>query len=269
VSLRRQRGPISRCAKRNAAAFTLIDVLVTSAVIAILIGILLPSLSGAQENARRLVCRSNVRQIGLGMVMYADDHNGRLPTSQFIAESRMSRGPIVAQPQNLLTLRLAESARENALTQSAGGLDGIGLLYDTYLSSPKIYFCPSHRGMYNYSAMADAWNDPSLEVVGNYHYRGLGPAGRVSGTDDQQRFTPYLYDIDPARSSLLADGMREVTDYNHRDGLNYFRADLTAQWFSDHENQMKDCLAPDKDSATDSGRTNRAWQLIDAASEPK
>jgi len=267
--LRIQRGSFSRCAKRNASAFTLIDVLVTSAVIAILIGILLPSLSGAQENARRLVCRSNVRQIGLGMVMYADDHNGRLPASQFITDNRTSRGPIVSQPQNLLTLRIAESSRENALMPSAGGLDGIGLLYDTYLSSPKIYFCPSHRGMYNYSAMAEAWNDPSLEVIGNYHYRGLGPAGRPAGRDSEQRYTSYLYDIDPARSSLLADGMREVTDYNHRDGLNYFRADLTSQWFSDHENQMIDCLAPDKESATDSSRTTRAWELIDAAAEPK
>ncbi|MFN9992774.1 MAG: type II secretion system protein, partial [Phycisphaerales bacterium] len=148
--MRLQRGSFSRCARRNASAFTLIDVLVTSAVIAILIGILLPSLSGAQENARRLVCRSNVRQIGLGMVMYADDHNGRLPTSQFITENRLSRGPVVAQPQNLLTLRIAEPSRESSFMPAAGGLDGIGLLYDTYLSSPKIYFCPSHRGSYNY-----------------------------------------------------------------------------------------------------------------------
>ena len=71
-------------ASRARSAFTLIDLLVSIAVMAILIGIMLPSITSAHEAARRVACRSNGRQIGLGLVMYANDHDGRLPSSVFL-----------------------------------------------------------------------------------------------------------------------------------------------------------------------------------------
>ena len=59
--------------------FTLIELLVVVAIIAVLIAILLPSLSKAREQTRRVVCASNLRQMGIAMRMYADDENGHLP----------------------------------------------------------------------------------------------------------------------------------------------------------------------------------------------
>jgi prepilin-type N-terminal cleavage/methylation domain-containing protein len=53
--------------------FTLIEVLVVIALIAVLVGILLPSLAGSRGSARTAACLSNLRQLGMGWTMYADD----------------------------------------------------------------------------------------------------------------------------------------------------------------------------------------------------
>jgi prepilin-type N-terminal cleavage/methylation domain-containing protein/prepilin-type processing-associated H-X9-DG protein len=62
-------------------AFTLIELLVVIAIIAMLAAILFPVFASSKVSAKKAVCASNMRQIGLGLQMYADDYDGRLPSS--------------------------------------------------------------------------------------------------------------------------------------------------------------------------------------------
>ncbi len=64
---------------KKGSGFTLIELLVVIAIIAILAAILFPVFGRARENARRSSCQSNLKQIGLGMMQYTQDHDERFP----------------------------------------------------------------------------------------------------------------------------------------------------------------------------------------------
>jgi prepilin-type processing-associated H-X9-DG protein len=66
----------------------LIELLVVIAIIGILAGLLMPALANAKGRARQTSCSSNLHQIGMAMMMYADDHEGRFPGSMHDAAGR-------------------------------------------------------------------------------------------------------------------------------------------------------------------------------------
>ncbi len=67
-------GPVHR----TRSAFTLIELLVVIAIIAILAALLLPALTKAKSKAQGIQCLSNLKQLQLAHIMYADDFNGNL-----------------------------------------------------------------------------------------------------------------------------------------------------------------------------------------------
>ncbi|MDB5297035.1 MAG: putative major pilin subunit, partial [Phycisphaerales bacterium] len=83
---------------RSRPGFTLVELLVVIGIIALLVGILMPTLSAVQREGRKTVCMSNLRQIGMGVTLYVDHHKGKYPRSPALP----SVNPYNLQPATVL-----------------------------------------------------------------------------------------------------------------------------------------------------------------------
>jgi prepilin-type N-terminal cleavage/methylation domain-containing protein len=121
----------SVCGAGKANGFSLIELLVVMATLALLIAILLPALSQARYQARRAACAANLRQIGVAIHLYADDFDDTIP---FGPAGR----PITGSNFYTVTGNVT-----SLLSLEDGAPVGLGLLLKDYLShQPKVMFCP-------------------------------------------------------------------------------------------------------------------------------
>lgn len=260
--------------KIPARAFSLIDMLVSIAVMGVLISILLPSLTHAQEAARRVKCASNTRQIGLSIQAYAYEHQDLLPPllnaqSSSSSTSRIASGGPVAQaayrPEGMnhwsndsMYVRWATSSAPTT-GRSTSVWDGIGLLFTRdFLDVPEVVYCPSHHGRHSFEAYAAAWSTGEGTIASNYQYR-------------MPRESRHLSTLSP-RISFLADGLQTRTDYNHVRGNNFLRADLAVLWYEDVNGVLSNSLPQDGEDGVandgsggggDGNTSSTAWEVFD------
>ncbi len=127
-------------------AFTLIELLVVIAIIAILAALLLPALASAKEKSKRIACLSNLKQVGLGLTLYTDNNDQKLPTA-------LNYGARPNQPGT-------DAPATVRFTDMYGGVPK-----DLNLSSPRVFWCPS-----------DKFNAPTNGIIttnsfSSYRYR--------------------------------------------------------------------------------------------------
>ena len=89
---------VTRTKKMRRRAFTLVELLVVIGIIALLLGILMPSLASTRRQAQAVVCLSNLRQVGVGLLLYAQDNKGYFPRSSMTANWPPPQEPFLVRP---------------------------------------------------------------------------------------------------------------------------------------------------------------------------
>lgn len=107
--------------KKRFKGFTLIELLVVIAIIGILAAMLLPALQRARENARRAVCKGNLKQISLGIHIFSSDHSEKFPCGDANGNTVTADPPVGATVKG-----------------------SFGLMHPDYIKPFKVYICPSN-----------------------------------------------------------------------------------------------------------------------------
>jgi prepilin-type N-terminal cleavage/methylation domain-containing protein len=148
--------------RSSGRGFTLIELMVVIAIIAVLVALLLPAVSGVKQMGHKAACLSNLRQLGIAMHTYAQDHGGQIPYGPKAPPftSPASFYPSTGAPTSLLSLQ-------------TGAPVGLGLLLKQHLAdTPKVLFCPgSDQPM---DAGEELAKVGQYQAQGSYYYRHGG-----------------------------------------------------------------------------------------------
>jgi len=229
---------------RMRAGFTLIELLVVIAIIAILAAILFPVFARAREKARQTACLSNVKQIMLGVLMYAQDNDEHFPPYRWVQEPPSSvwvdRDNSAATNRHFWVQAIEPYLRNDQILFCPSSPYGPGTVYNG-----KRYLTYAYNGKMNYTRMASFSNPASKIALGDLPVRhdDRNPPGYVENwfisTSNDTLWYQYGWWSDI-----------------HNGGGNYAFMDGHAKWLSDSD-AMLGPVVPTGSSLT--GDQTGAW----------
>jgi len=189
--------------------------LVVIAIIAILAAILFPVFARAREKARMASCQSNLKQIGLSMLMYAQDYDEVLP---IVTNAALQR-PIACANPNVAWCRnhVSSMARPGAVPNGR-----VHNRLDPYIRNAQVWACPSMDFTMNMSTDSTSYMSTLYVAYSSSYW------GKLEGVSmaDIKRVSPAEIPIwqdavtwvNPTRNANLYAGIATTTDYGSAHG---------------------------------------------------
>jgi prepilin-type N-terminal cleavage/methylation domain-containing protein/prepilin-type processing-associated H-X9-DG protein len=227
----KSKGVIIGNEKRHTKGFTWIELLIVIAIIAILAAILFPVFARARENARRASCQSNLKQSALGMMMYTQDYDERMPYgwsgySLYLNGSSPYAWADSLQPY-LKSTQVLQCPSETNSPNTVVGYNG------ATPSAVRPGYSDYFMNIAAQNISDAAFNSPSLTILlgdgdngnSNNNFDGCSdnPANQDYAPFGSACSTSQSYIVDPYTLSAPAPG-------RHLDGANYAFVDGHVKW---------------------------------------
>ena len=229
---------------RKGHAFTLIELLVVIAIISLLVSILLPSLNMAKELARRAVCATNLRHLGVTYHLYAEENSGCVPAR---VHPWVAKPPVVS-PFSLAYyewfVKYMPYIRSTYLSPGPRNIYLIGL-------EMPVFDCPSTSASVNYEGPGGGYYPKVFDYMEVYLYDGwslsptklddfamdaivlidhcalrdwywqIGPSPNLAEDSLEWAYNTFYY---PGQPALYSPG------YHHSNGANILLPDSHVEW---------------------------------------